>query len=665
MRAKRRKWWLAAGTILIAAAAISVAIDSESGVAATVTILALLWIVVSLWVLAWRFWRWLTYRVGVRLFFSYLLLGVLPFVFFAAFSAVGLYILMGQYTSVRFGSEMRRVRWELADECETVLRVAERDGPEAAADRLRELAEDPPEPLSHVGWQARLGGESISLAGGEDLPEIDWVVGRQRNVMVRHGDDVYGLVAAASSTGDRVVALIPLGPANATAISGAWWFDVAFFPVDEDNGEEAEREEEGGDRIQVNAGSDGAFTFTLDGEGMSGDKIWQPWPASEMGFFSRPLVVWFRVIVDVADLESGDPVEGSNLLALLRTSPANVWNDFTLSRYELGAEIWGALFALGTFFLILYGMAFAVAGTMILSITRAVKRLSLGARQVEDGHLDHRVPVKRHDQLGDLARSFNHMTDGIQSMLSDVAEKERLARELELAREIQESLLPARYLELGPLSVHATFQPAAEVGGDYFDVFPMANDRLVLAVGDVAGHGLSTGLLMASLKSSVAALVNEGYSGTDLIDKVNHLLMGHGQGRTMVTLAVIEIDPVAGRLTLANAGHPPAFLLGAGGEIEELMVGALPLGSRLCRPVSLKRPFAAGSRLFLYSDGLVEAVSENGEPYGYERLAGVLQGASGLAGSVLIATILESLGDYTAGAPLADDLTLLVVERGA
>ena len=133
----------------------------------------------------------------------------------------------------------------------------------------------------------------------------------------------------------------------------------------------------------------------------------------------------------------------------------------------------------------------------------------------------------------------------------------------------------------------------------------------------------------------------------------------------MVTLAVIEIDPVEGRLRLANAGHPPAFLLGAGGELEELMAGALPLGSCLCRPVSLERPFAAGSQLFLYSDGLVEAASESGEPYGYERLAGVLQRASGLAGSVLIATILESLGDYAVGAPLADDLTLLVVERGA
>jgi sigma-B regulation protein RsbU (phosphoserine phosphatase) len=306
-----------------------------------------------------------------------------------------------------------------------------------------------------------------------------------------------------------------------------------------------------------------------------------------------------------------------------------------------------------------------VAATIILSITRSVRRLSAGAAAVERGNLDHRVPVKRRDQLGDLARSFNHMTDSVQSMLAAVAEKERLAHELELAREIQESLLPARFLELGPVSVNASFQPAAEVGGDYFDVFPLADDRLVLAVGDVAGHGLHTGLLMASLKSSVAALVHEGYTGQELIEKANHLLLAQGRGRVMVTLSVVQIDPVAGRLELANSGHPPAFLVGPSGEVEELMAGSVPLGTRLCCPVSLRRAFAPGTRLFLYSDGLVEAVSKRGEPFGYDRLADVLRSNAGRSGKALIATILEALGEYTAGTPLADDLTLLVVERAS
>jgi HAMP domain-containing protein len=660
---QRLRWWLIAGAVSIAAAAVGVAVDSESSISGTLSVVAILWLAATAWALSWRVWRWMTYRVGVRLFISYLLVGLLPILFGVAFATVGLYIMMGQYTSVRFGSEMRRMRSELEAECHVVLDRVRTQGADEAAALLEELAATNPDPLPRVAWQARLGGREVRLGGGAELPGIDWVEDDARSIVARHGDAVYSVVAALSASGDRVVALIPLDDAAALAISDSWWFDVAFFPLDE-GGSPAGDEQEDDDETSALELSDSGINITLDGEMLTGDRIWPEWTAGDEGLLSQSLVVWFRVVVDVVDLASGEPVEGARLLALLRTSPKNVWRDFTLSRYELGTHIWGILAGLGLFFLIGYGLALAVATTLILSITRSVKRLSAGALEVERGNLDHRVPVKRRDELGDLARSFNHMTGSVQSMLDDVAEKERLAQELGLAREIQESLLPARHLELGPLTVRATFQPAAEVGGDYFDVFPLSGDRLVVAIGDVAGHGLATGLLMASLKSSVATLVYEGYAGSELIEKINRLLVEHGQSRTMVTLSVIEIDLAEDRLKLANAGHPPAFLMTADGGVEELMAGSLPLGTRLCRPAVLERPFAVGSLLLAYSDGLVEAASADGEPFGYDRLERILSDAAGLPGAALTALILDRLSDYTTGANLADDLTLLIVERG-
>ena len=657
---QRLRWWLIAGAASISAAAIAFAVNDESPVSGTLTVLALVWIVASLWLALWRVWRWMTYRVGVRLFISYLLVGLLPILFGVAFTAVGLYIMMGQYTSVRFGSEMNRVRSELEAECHAVLDRVRTQGPDEAAALLEELAATNPDPLPQVVWQAQLGGRDLRLGGGAELPEIGWVGDDPYSIVARQGDAFYTVVAALSPSGDRVVALIPLDDAVARSISGNRWFDVAFFPLDDDAAGDQGAEE---DTTSAVISSDGGINITLDGEKLKTDGIWPEWIADDEGFLSQPLVVWFRVSTDAVDLATGEQVEGAGLLALLRTSPRAVWRDFTLSRYELGAHIWGILAGLGLFLLVSYGLALAVATSMILSITRAVKRLSAGALEVERGNLDYRVPVKRRDQLGDLARSFNHMTDSVQSMLDDVAEKERLAHELELAREIQESLLPACHLELGPLIVRATFQPAAEVGGDYFDVFPLSDDQLVVAVGDVAGHGLSTGLLMASLKSSVAALVHEGYVGADLIERVNRLLVEHEQSRTMVTLSVIEIDITEDRLKLANAGHPPAFLMTADGDVEELMAGAIPLGTRLCRPAVLERPFPVGSRLLVYSDGLVEALSPEGEPFGYDRLGRILSDTAGLSGDVLTAMILDKLSVFTAGAPLADDLTLLVVER--
>jgi len=657
----RGRWWWIAGAVIFVTTVIAAAVAPESQIADVFFIIFLLWAIASVWVAAWWMWRRMTYRVGVRLFITYFLIGVLPLLFAAAFGGVGLYVLMGQYTSVRLGSELRRVRWELVHQCDTILQRAELQGTEAAVSLLEELAAASHEPLPRVAWQARFGDRMVGLQGGEDLPEMVWLAGEERRLTVRHGDRAFGVASAVSDSGDRVTALIPLDDVSADAISGAWWFDVAFFI--QNGGDEGEESENGGDGIQISTKALGSISFTLASEDTSGNEIWPAWPESNTGLLSRPAVVWFRVAVGVVDLESGQPLEDANLVALLRTSPRNVWDDFTVSRYELGRELWGVLAGLGVLFLVGYGLALTAAATVVMSIARSTSRLTQGALQVEQGNLDHRVPVKRRDQLGDLARSFNHMTDSVQSMLADVAEKERLAHELELARQIQESLLPARYLEVGPVTVRATFRPATEVGGDYFDVFPLSEDRLVVAIGDVAGHGLSTGLLMASLKSSVAALVHEGYEGSDLIDKVNHLLLEHGQGRTLVTLTVVEIDFGEGRLSLANAGHCPPFLVRPEGRLEELMAGSFPMGSRLCRPATLEKPFPVASRLVLYSDGLVEAVSPDGEPFGYERLQEIVGDTADQSSTDLTAMILDALAKHADGTPAADDLTVLIVER--
>jgi len=657
----RGHWWWFAGAVIIVTAAAAQGIAPESQFAEVVFVLSLLWAIGSVGWLVSRLWQWMTYRVGVRLFVTYLMVGVLPVLFAITFGAVGLYILMGQYTSVRLGSELRRVRWELAHQCDTILQRAELQGADSAMGLLEELAAASHEPLPRVAWQARFGERVVGLEGGEDLPETDWLTGNERQLTARYGDRTYGVVSSVSTSGDRVTAFIPLDEVSSRAISGEWWFDVAFLV--ENGSDKGGDSEDTGDEIEISTARRGTMRFSVSGQEVSGNELWPAWPETDPSLLALPLVVWFRVVPDMVDLESGEPLEGANLLALLRTSPANVWDDFTLSRYELGRELWGVLAGLAAFFLIGYGLALAAAATVVFSIARSTSRLTQGARQVERGNLDHRVPVKRRDQLGDLARSFNLMTDSVQSMLVDVAEKERLARELELAREIQQSLLPARRLEFGPLGVRATFQPAAEVGGDYFDVFSMAKDRLVVTVGDVAGHGLSTGLLMASLKSSVAALVHEGYAGTELIDKTNRLLMEHGRARTMVTIVVVDVDPVRGRLRLANAGHPPPFLIGGDGGLRELLAGALPMGNRLCRPASTECEFPNGARLLLYSDGLVEAAAADGEPFGYDRLSRLLEENTTLDGDALIARVLEALADYTADVPLADDLTLLVIER--
>ena len=654
---RRLALWAIFGFVVLLAAVAAAALAPGSASAALLGLLFVLWVTTTAAILFWYFWRWLTYRVSVRLVISYLLLGVMPFVVCGALAGFGLYLAMGQYTSVRFGSEVERLEADLLRDCHEVMALFKASGQAAAIAAFNNAVAQPRYLAPQVLWTARLGELALAGPEAESVPDLGWITGDTAAVVV-DGSTAFLLVATrGDSAPNLVAALVPLDVRTARAVIDAMWFDVFFTILDDDS---PDGEDSGGLNFGAQLG-DGA-ELTVNHQDVAVDEFWEPWQEGDQGILYKPWVYWFRLTVDTRQIANGEPAD--SVISLLRTSPINVWRDFTRSKYELGATLWGGLVAVAIVFLVLYGLALVIAATMIGSVSRSTSRLSRGARAVEQGRLDHRIPVKRHDQLGDLAASFNRMTQAVQDMLVDVAENERLAKELELAREIQESLLPDRHLRHGVLSVHAIFRPAAAVGGDYFDIFPLGEGRLLVMVGDVAGHGLHTGLLMASLKSTVAALVYEGYSGVELVSRVNSLLVERRSGPTMATLSAVEIDATAGTVGITNAGHPPAFLI-HGGRAEELLISSLPLGSPRSRPGHVVRPFPAGARILLYSDGLVEATDESGEPFSYERLARLVEEGADLAGGELEISILAALDRVTGGAPLADDLTVLVVERGA
>lgn len=651
--------WLVAGAALALLTALLVLVAPGRELTSLVEVLLVLWLAASaLWAL-WRLWRFLTYRVAVRLFISYLLIGVTPILSLIAFGAFGLYVLAGQYTSVRYGDALQRDMARLQMECVDVAAVAADRGGAAAVERLHELlARDDAglAPLSH--WMVHDGLVTYRSSDADaDLPLPKWAQ-EMDFAIVRSGQSHYAMSACRDGDDDSlVVALVPLDQQTARAISESSWFDVAFTS---DHGSQ----QPGNMRFSATTQGD-HLKVTVGDETAEEQQLWPPWHSEQDGVLHRPWVLWFRIANQVLDLSSGEPVTDGTLVSLLRTSVDNAWDDFVLSRYELANGLRGAVIGVAGFFLALYLLALLVAVAMIWSITRSTSRLSRGARAVAEGDLDHRIKVRRYDQLGDLAKRFNHMTASVQGMLADVAEKERLARELELAREIQESLLPARSLRYGAVTVAAAFQPAAEVGGDYFDVFALDPRHVVVTIGDVAGHGLPTGLLMASLKSAVAALVHEGYGGAELLERLNRVLMEQRPGRTMTTFAMLEIDPVGRRLRLTSAGHPPPFLVSPDGTVRELPVGSLPLGTRLGEPHISEHQLELGSRVVVYSDGVVEALAGDGEQVGYERFAAMLRGHREASADELTALVLRSWRALVGDGPPADDVTLLTIELGA
>jgi serine phosphatase RsbU (regulator of sigma subunit) len=623
-----------------------------------------LWVwlsVISLAGLGWL-WRRLTYRVGVRLFLSYLIVGVLPFLLLASLGAVMAVMAAGQYTSVRFGGLLDRT-YESLTALATEAAALPLNG---AIDLLGRAHAVPPPHIPSLEWMVATATEvkaSPGLAGiGPPDSKLfrDWsgpllVRGKPYLASLQHSDP------------RLVVVLTPLRDAADAVSRQAPWFAVSYSDAVTVEGKDGEnnvkistRDETPADRPALVAPG-AAQTPPWDRE----DVTPAP-PAPSRGLLAHRLVMWPRSSKVPLDWATGEPQPSLRLVVLLRTSPAEAWADFVRAPYQVAEEAVTAFVAVSVFFGAVYVLVVSFAVVMIVSITRSTARLTRGARAVAAGDLSYRISVKRRDQLGDLAVAFNAMTEAVGRMLVEVADKERLKREMELAREIQQSLLATTHLQHAGLSVSAHFSPASEVGGDYFDIFPLAGRKVLVTVGDVAGHGVSTGLLMAMLKSAIGTLVLEGYSGAELLERVNRLLLQQSVKHRMATLVIAAVDAEAGLAEVTSCGHPPALFISPAGQVEEILLSSLPLGTRLpVEPAWRRLAFPPNSKLLLYSDGLIEAANAAGTALGPEGLQHIVQANAGSSAQELVTAVLEGLVAHLDGTPLIDDLTILVVERTA
>ncbi len=601
-------------------------------------------------------WRKLTYRVGVRLLISYVLIGLTPFALVACLAMLVGWILVGQYGTVTVRQRVAIENERLARTAADALGALTREGPDAAVSRLNSAASGQgiaPE------WILAAGSRAFRSAGAEKLPIPGWAPEGDWSGFATFERDAY--VAVIRREGDRIAALLlPMNLASARAFGEHQWYEVRWLPIKSGAASADVKLGVRGDRPSAST------AIRIDGRPVTSDQVEPGWTTlrPQGGTFSQRLqILWLWETETPRSWRYGTEERDLRLVVLIKVTASGAVDSFFGSPKKLGADVATGLRVIGIVFGVIYAIAVGFAAVIIMRVTRATARLTRGARAVARGDLEQRVPVKRRDQLGDLAVSFNSMTESVRTMLVQVAEKERMAREMELAREIQESLLPPSELSSGPLSVWAHFRPATEVGGDYFDLFVLSEDRLLVAVGDVAGHGLHTGLVMAMVKSAVATLVQEGHTGRALLERLNRLLLAQPIRHRMVSLALAEIDASRGTVAVTSAGHPPGMLLASEGDVEELLLSSLPLGHRWPEPPpSRTRQFAPGSRLLLYSDGLVEARNSAGQPFGYDSLREVLRSHRETPAASLIAVVLGALDHHLAGQPMTDDLTVLVVE---
>ncbi len=235
------------------------------------------------------------------------------------------------------------------------------------------------------------------------------------------------------------------------------------------------------------------------------------------------------------------------------------------------------------------------------------------------------------------------------------------AQELNKAREIQEGLLPKKIPQVKGLEVAGTWQPASDVGGDYFDVLKFSDSKIGVCIGDVVGKGMSAALLMANLQASFRAFAAEDVTPSALLGKLNEVVCNNIASDKFVTFWYCTIDTTENRLTYASAGHWPPILFHKSGEGVLLREGGTPMGIFPgWKYEDGGFPLASGDRLVLYTDGLTEAMNSDEQEFGEGRLLELCGGIIGLSASDLLAAIRKEVITFCSG-NFQDDFTLVVV----
>ena len=372
---------------------------------------------------------------------------------------------------------------------------------------------------------------------------------------------------------------------------------------------------------------------------------------------------WIHALYLETVLDAPPDPARSEVAVLIGTASPRLLADqlFAQGVKDVGRIFWVAFVIVSAVLLLVYLVALVIAFVLVGSIVRNVNRLTRATEAIGRGDFSVRIRSKSRDQIGDLARSFDGMAESIQKLLAETAEKERLQSELSIARTIQHKLLPAPEAERPGFRVLAHFEPVAEIGGDYYDYLEMPDGRAAIALGDVSGHGLPTGLLVAMAKAALATLLEAGHCGGELFGRLNDLIHRSTDPRHYMTLALLAYDPRTRRALLTNAGQLAPYRI-TGGRVEALTLPGLPLGLFPDRQFPEREyVFASGDILVFLTDGFVEAADEKDEAFGFERVEAVLAEPAPAGAAAIRDALLAGVRGHTGGRPADDDRTLLIL----
>ena len=385
-----------------------------------------------------------------------------------------------------------------------------------------------------------------------------------------------------------------------------------------------------------------------------------------------------------------DWTNGSSHTRLLgvATRFSTVYSYLTGSMGAGSTAIIAALIALAFAFAIVVLIALLIGIGLTRKITYSVANLYRATQFINRGDFSHRIDVRAKDQLAALQVSFNSMTENLEKLIAEQKEKERLQSELEIAHEVQAQLFPRSNAGTSALELHGICRPARIVSGDYYDFLSYGQERVMVAVGDISGKGISAALLMATIHSAVRAyeqeqLVSVGMAavyGTNsrvgalearmappspaqMLWLLNRHLFQSTQPEKYATLFLGFYDDEKHRFTYANAGHLPPIVLSADGAVRRLQTGGTVVGLFPdCEYAEETIELYPGDIFIAFSDGITEPENEFGE-FGEDRLIETVAAHRPQPLERITEHVISAVQDWIGSTEQPDDITVVLARR--
>ncbi len=638
--------------------------------------------------------RWLRrkilWRLRNRLIVTYVFIGVIPAVLLVGMAFITIYGLSGQFAIFVVTSEidsqlrsMQAVNAAVANELATRL---ERGG-DAAAESLAGLRK------RDEAWRRRriyawYGDKVLPLGDQSKEPPLSlpgFVKGGVA-ALTRDHDGLHLRVATQLPAGSKLLTVVTSEPFDKALVGkiAAGMGEITVFAADLPQ--------------QTNSGQDSAAP-----PGATYESVPREITIREKGVvlhFRQALAVgavppaannYDRQVTFYAPLSALDWATGNRTTgALVRVStrPSVLYAHLFAALGDFVQGVEEILLGVLIVFAIIELVALIIGTRMTRTVTSAVAQLDNATKHVDRGDFSHRIPVKSDDQLAQLSRSFNSMTESIEKLILEQKEKQRLEGELAIAQEVQEQLFPRRILQLKSLEVHGFCRPARTVSGDYYDFLTLSPHEMILAMGDISGKGISAALLMATIHSAVRAYSVESLPRVQeavaigmnarpglmttaradgieispgvLLRLLNHQLYESTPPEKYATLFLAIYDGHARRLHYSNGGHLPPLLISEGGILRRLEDGGTVVG------LFDNQNYAEGSvamqagEIFVaYSDGITEPENEFGE-FGESRLIELVRDNRDLPLEQISQLVTAAVDTWIGDQEQPDDVTLVL-----